>query len=177
MNREFYKVMDINVLANIHLYNLFMPLILKGDAKKVVNISSAQGDMEWAKEYNIGVAAIYSTSKAAMNMITAKFSVQYKKDGVCLLAICPGMVDVGHFSEGMIGPSPQASELTFAAATPEQMQGLGGMLENFKDYAPNFKGPDTPHDSIKAVLKVVDNATVEKSSGAYLSHYGNKQWL
>lgn len=33
-----------------------------------------------------------------MNIVTAKFNAQYKKDGVLLLGICPGMVDVGSFN-------------------------------------------------------------------------------
>ncbi|KAF2258793.1 putative short chain dehydrogenase [Lojkania enalia] len=161
LNQEFWKVFNINVLANIHLYNLFLPLIFKGNDKKVICISSAQGDAEWAREYEIDVAALYSASKAAMNMITSKFHAQYKKDGILFMGICPGMVDVGHFT----------------SATPEQMEGLQGMLKRFSVYAPNFKGPDTPYDSIKAVMKVVNNSTVEKDGGAFLSHFGNKQWI
>ena len=58
LTQEFWKVFNINVLANIHLYNLFLPLIFKGDVKKVICITSAQGDAEWAREYEIDVAAL-----------------------------------------------------------------------------------------------------------------------
>jgi NAD(P)-dependent dehydrogenase (short-subunit alcohol dehydrogenase family) len=92
--------MVTNVLGNIHLYNVFMPLILRGKTKKVVVISSGMGDMDFVNKFDIEVASLYGTSKAAMNMITAKFNAQYKKDGVLFLGICPGMVDVGHFSSG-----------------------------------------------------------------------------
>jgi NAD(P)-dependent dehydrogenase (short-subunit alcohol dehydrogenase family) len=90
--------MDTNVLSTIHLYNLFLPQILKGKAKKVVSISSGMGDMDWVREYDIETSALYGASKAALNMIDAKFSAQYKKDGVLFLSICPGMVEVGHYS-------------------------------------------------------------------------------
>lgn len=105
LTQEFWKVININVLANIHLYNLFLPLIFKGNDKKVICISSAQGDADWAKDYEIDVAALYSASKAAMNMITSKFHAQYKKDGILFMGICPGMVDVGHFNSGVFCPS------------------------------------------------------------------------
>lgn len=91
--------MDTNVLANIHLFNLFMPQILKGKNKKVVVITSGMGDMDWTNNYEIQASSLYSTSKAAMNMINAKFNVQYKKDGVLFLSICPGLVEVGHFND------------------------------------------------------------------------------
>lgn len=34
-------------------------------------------------------------------MIIAKYSAQYKKEGVLFLAVCPGMVEVGHYKDGM----------------------------------------------------------------------------
>lgn len=74
-----------------------MPQVLKGKVKKVVTISSGMGDLDFAKDYDISESPLYSISKAAMNMVTAKFSAQYKKDGVLFLSICPGMVEVGHF--------------------------------------------------------------------------------
>jgi NAD(P)-dependent dehydrogenase (short-subunit alcohol dehydrogenase family) len=95
----FHRLMDTNVLGNIHLYTLFMPQILQGNGKKVVVISSGAGDMDWVNDYEMDGQALYGTSKTAMNMITAKFNAQYKKDGVLFLSICPGMVEVGHFSK------------------------------------------------------------------------------
>ncbi len=94
--------MNTNVLANMFLYDLFLPQILRGTAKKVIVISSGMGDAEFTKDYDIDWAPLYSTSKAAMNMINAKFSARYKKDGILFLSICPGMVDVGHFKDGIV---------------------------------------------------------------------------
>ena len=34
----------------------------------------------------------YSTSKAALNMIVAKFALAYKEDGVVFLAVSPGLI-------------------------------------------------------------------------------------
>lgn len=98
LEEQFRKLYDINVLANIHLYNLFIPQILKGRAKKVVCITSGMADTDWVNDYDLSGGALYASSKAAMNMITAKFNAQYKRDGVLFLGICPGFVDVGHFS-------------------------------------------------------------------------------
>lgn len=100
MQQDLQKAMDVNVYANIHLYNLFMPLILAGAAKKVVVISSGLADSDLTVQYDLDVTALYSISKAAMNMATAKFSAQYRKDGVLFLSLCPGMVDVGRYDNG-----------------------------------------------------------------------------
>ena len=52
------------------------------------------------------------------------------------------------------------------------------MMARFAGYAPHFKGPFTPTESVEHVLSVIDKASVEKGDGgAFLSHFGNKQWL
>jgi hypothetical protein len=55
---------------------------------------------------------------------------------------------------------------------------LGTMFQKFQKYSPTFKGPNTPQDAIKAVLSVVESCSVENGDGgAFLSHFGNKQWI
>ncbi|KAK4233438.1 hypothetical protein C8A03DRAFT_19494 [Achaetomium macrosporum] len=153
---------EVNVIANVHLFNLFMPLILKGQDKKVIVISSGFADPVFTNKYDVTPGSLYSASKAAINMIVAKYSAQYKQDGVLFLAICPGMVEVGHYKD----------------ATPEQIQRVGGLMAKFVEYAPHFKGPDTPEQSVTAMRSVIANASIEKGYGGdFVSHYGNKQWL
>ena len=98
LEEDLHKLIDTNVLGNIHLYNLFMPLILKGKVKKVVCITSGMADGDLCNEFEIETGPLYSLSKAAMNLVTAKFNAQYKKDGVLFLGISPGMVDVGNIN-------------------------------------------------------------------------------
>jgi NAD(P)-dependent dehydrogenase (short-subunit alcohol dehydrogenase family) len=93
----------VNVVSNIHLFNLFTPLILKGEAKKVIAISSGQAALDAIPKLGIEVASLYAISKAGLNTAVAKFSAQYAKDGVLFMSICPGMVDTGHFNDGMSG--------------------------------------------------------------------------
>lgn len=53
-----------------------------------------------------------------------------------------------------------------------------GMVTKFAEYAPTFKGPDTPEQSVTAVRKVIEEASIEKGNGGdFISHFGNKQWL
>jgi len=169
-----------------------MPLVLKGKAKKVVTITSGFADPELTRTYDIGTAPLYSASKAAVNMIVAKFSAEYREQGVLFLAVTPGTVDVGQYNGGMFSlsslfcphsymhflhPGGLSIHLTFTA-TPEQVQNLGKLAAKFAQYEPNFKGPIPTEESVKLMRSVIDNASVEKGHGGdFLSQFGSKRWL
>lgn len=188
LEHQLNTLIQTNVTGNIHLYNQFMPQILKGQVKKVVVISSGMGDMDFARDYDISESPLYSISKAGVNMVSAKFSAQYKKDGVLFLSICPGMVDVGHYEGGkhiILGALSFPTHPTHPTDQPPppivnlaEHPGVVKMVDKFKRYSPTFKGPDTPPESIKAVLSVVENSSIESGAGgAYLSHFGTKRWI
>lgn len=101
------KFFQTNVIGNIHLFNLFLPLVMKGKVKKVITISSGHADLNLINDLEIESSALYSASKAAMNVIVAKFNAQYKKDGVLFVSISPGIVEVGHFADGTYPPGLQ----------------------------------------------------------------------
>ncbi|KAJ5272376.1 NAD(P)-binding protein [Penicillium angulare] len=159
---ECLNLFKVNAIGNIHLFNLFVPLIQRGTAKKVFAISSGQASLDMIPRLKIEVAPLYSMSKAALNVAVAKFSAQYAKEGILFMSICPGMVDTGHFLD----------------ATPEQMKGFGAMLSSFAEYTPIFKGPATTTAAVQDVLAVIEKASIEKGDGgSFVSHYGNQQWL
>lgn len=174
---------EVNVIANVHLFNLFMPLILKGQAKKVITISTGLADTVLTNNYDLAVGSLYATSKAAMNMIVAKYSAQYKKDGVLFLALSPGLVEVGHYKDGKMQYFLEYSTVLLTrfclpTVTTEQMEVLGALMAKFAEYAPHFKGPITPEQSVTAMKSVIADASIEMGNGGdFLSHYGNKQWL
>lgn len=90
----------MNVVGNVHLFNLTLPLVLKGHAKKVIAISSGQGDIDITVKIGLSEGAPYSISKAALNMAIAKFSAQYAKDGVLFMSVSPGLIDTGFHDNG-----------------------------------------------------------------------------
>jgi hypothetical protein len=48
----------------------------------------------------------------------------------------------------------------------------------FAAYAPHFKGADTSADSVSAVLKVLEEKSLANGDGgAFVSHFGTKQWI
>jgi NAD(P)-dependent dehydrogenase (short-subunit alcohol dehydrogenase family) len=68
---------------------------LKGEAKKIIAISSGASDLDMTRKYDVFFHSPYAISKAALNSVVSKFSAQYRKDGVLFLAVCPGMADTG----------------------------------------------------------------------------------
>jgi hypothetical protein len=63
-------------------------------------------------------------------------------------------------------------------ATPEELEEANKMMQKFATYAPAFKGPISPKESVEYVLDVIGRAEISRGyAGAFLSHYGNKQWL
>ncbi|PMD32214.1 putative short chain dehydrogenase [Hyaloscypha variabilis F] len=156
------KLFQTNVVGNIHLFNLFLPLVMKGKVKKIIAISSGHADLDLINDLEIEISALYAASKAAMNVIVAKFNAQYKKDGVLFVSISPGAVEVGHFAD----------------ATPEQIQGVMGFMGKLSTYAPHFKGPTPVDEAVQNIRSTWEKVDIDGGyGGAFISHFGNKQWL
>ena len=100
LEQELVGLFKTNVVGNVHLFNLYTPLIQNGGLKKVITISSGMADDALTTKYGHAQGGPYSISKAAMNTAVAKFHAQYSGDGILFLAVCPGSVDTGHFDKG-----------------------------------------------------------------------------
>lgn len=89
---------DTNVVGVISTINIFLPLVLKSDTRKVIAISSGLADDSVTNKYDMYEAAPYSISKAALNTVIAKYNAAHGKntDGVLFLSISPGLVDTGN---------------------------------------------------------------------------------
>lgn len=151
-----------NVVGVANTINIFLPLLRAGQEKKIITISSGMADIDLVNRFNVPIAAPYSISKAATNALVAKYNAALgKSEGLLFLALSPGLVDT---SEG----KPMSEQ---------ELQGAQAMGAMFQEYAPDFKGPISPEQSVEMCMKVIENATVETYGGAFVSHFGNKQWL
>lgn len=99
LEKDIHDSIQTNVVGTIHLFNLFVPLLKKGSAKKAIAISTGMADVELIRNYDVDVAAPYSISKAALNVAVAKFSAQYRNEGILFMSISPGVVDTGKNSQ------------------------------------------------------------------------------
>ncbi|KAH8896299.1 hypothetical protein GQ53DRAFT_778947 [Thozetella sp. PMI_491] len=134
-----------NAVGNVHLL-FIMPLILKGNAKKVIAISSGTADIDFIAKFDIDASGPYSVSKAALNAVVAKFSAQYRARRVLFMSISPGKDDTGGTE----------------TLTEEQKMSLAKLGAKFAAY-----------ESVKQILFVIDNASVERGDGgSFVSHFG-----
>ena len=53
-----------------------------------------------------------------------------------------------------------------------------GFMGKVATYAPDFKGPISPEESVRHVRSVWEKASIEGGfGGGFVSHLGNKQWV
>ena len=82
---NFQKVFDTNVFGVVRMLHEFLPLLEKSDAPVVVNVSSGLGSLAVAADPEGNAAAVpvwvptlaYSSSKAALNMLTIQYARRY----------------------------------------------------------------------------------------------------
>ena len=153
----------VNVVGVANAIEAFMPFIRKGEAKKAILISSLQAEMDLVNRFSIDNAGPYAVSKAAANLLMAKYHTSAgATDGILFMSIAPGVV---------------MTRETTLPWSEEEMEGRKAMAGKFKEYAPHFTGPMMPEESVRMQLEVIDKATVETYGGAFVSQFGNKQWL
>ncbi|CZT20650.1 related to protoporphyrinogen oxidase [Ramularia collo-cygni] len=151
-----------NVVGASHVLSSFLPLIRKGNVKKMIVTSTGMADEGLVTGFDVAVAAPYSISKAAVNMLVAKYHATVgRSEGILVLAMSPGYVDTSE------GKSTSEEDLKVAQA----------MGAKFAKFAPHFTGPTSPSQSVEDQLKVIERATVEEFGGQFVSHFGNKRWL
>ncbi len=105
---------NVNAVGPLLVTKHFLPLVLAGSGKKIVNISSEAGSISqnWrSREY------AYCMSKAALNMQSAILQLRVKGDGVKVLAIHPGWMrtEMGG-ADADIAPSESAAGIVAVIA-------------------------------------------------------------
>jgi len=92
----FHKVMDTNLYGVIRMTQTFMDLLRKSEEPRIVNVSSSgcsltlHSDPGWI--YYSHKAAVYTASKAAMNMYTINLAYELRDTPFKVNAVCPGFV-------------------------------------------------------------------------------------
>ncbi|KAJ6452534.1 hypothetical protein C8R47DRAFT_264843 [Mycena vitilis] len=148
-----------NTIGVVHSTNAFLPLLKNGTSKKVLTLSSPLADLGVTLTGETIGEVSYSISKAALNMVVAKYAARYKTDGFVFLSMSPGAVNTAALP---VGDDPESKWLAEAIA---------------KVAPPDFKGPISPEQSVKMQLEVFNRWTVAET-GAFVSHFGNRnQWL
>ena len=107
--QQFRSVLDVNVLGPWLMVKALVDN-LRAAAGTVVNMSSQVGSFEVAQ--TMGRDISYTTSKAALNMLTLKESQVLRSQGVTVIALHPGWVrsDMGG-PRALIDPADSAASI------------------------------------------------------------------
>lgn len=81
----------MDVLAVHSVTSAFIPLLEKGNLKKVINISTAMGSITKAPTYKLTPTPAYKIAKAALNMLTVQWHLAKYDDGFSVIALQPGV--------------------------------------------------------------------------------------
>ena len=122
----FDKIMEVNVKAPWSLSNLVLPHLQANKSGSIINIASVE-----ALTPGFGLS-IYSTSKAAILMLTKNQAKEWGQYGIKVNAICPGLIKTKFSAalwqnEKILGKI----EKSLSAARkgmPEEMVGLACLL-------------------------------------------------
>ena len=124
----------------------------------------------------------YAVSKAATNMVVAKYAARFKEDNFLFAAVSPGNVYTGSdpctflntympwsWSWLTIFLSPTAEELKYEVFAP--------YVERLKALFPEWNGrAQTPEESVTEMLNSVAKMST-KDTGVFVSHHGDENWL
>ncbi|MCH3884110.1 SDR family NAD(P)-dependent oxidoreductase [Tenacibaculum aquimarinum] len=122
----FDKIMDVNVKAPWALSNLVLPHFKANKKGSIINIASVES---LTPGFGLG---IYSTSKAAILMLTKNQAKEWGQHGVTANAICPGLIKTKFSAalwqnEKILGKI-EKSLPSARMGMPEEMVGLACLL-------------------------------------------------
>lgn len=86
---HFEEAFRVNVVGVARMIQAFAPILEKSKHPRIVNISSGAGSIADKTEHYYYA---YSTSKAALNMLTRAVAAEYRERGIAVVAMTPGWV-------------------------------------------------------------------------------------
>ncbi|KAF5342953.1 hypothetical protein D9758_014945 [Tetrapyrgos nigripes] len=157
---EMTQSFQTNILGPIITTNVFLPLLRNGSLKKVITLNTGLSDPQLTLKGGLGNTVTYSVTKSALEMVNVKYAVALKDEGFTFLDISPGVVNTA-----------------IAPPSEEELNDIMKTFARFKSVYPEWSGiPMTPAESVKLMLDIMDNSSVE-DSGKFVSHKNNREWL
>ncbi len=106
---QFKAVYDANVYGVVRVTQAFIDLLKESSEPRIVNVSSSQGSItlhsDPAYKYYDYKAAVYLSSKSALNMYTVVLAYELKNTAFKINAVCPGYTKTdfnGHRGPGTV---------------------------------------------------------------------------
>lgn len=87
----FHKVFDVNTLGALRLSQAFIPMMVRRDYGRIVNLASGRGQLSGEDEYSMmDTGPSYNLSKAALNALTIMLANATAGTNVLVNSLCPG---------------------------------------------------------------------------------------
>ena len=150
--------MDINVNGQLYLAQKLVPLLKKGQDKKLSFISSGMADLDLILNGDVSYSLSYAMSKAALNVLAAKLSITLKPDGISVFSICPGFVNSANI------PADRVDEA------------FSVFIKSLSRVNPELKGPLSVEESSTSVIKAIDFFDI-RATGRFFSHNGTNKYV
>jgi len=123
------QTLETNVFGPLLLIQALVPLMKKNRYGRIVNISSAQGQLS---DMGVGTPA-YRISKAALNALTCVLATELTGSGILVNSMCPGWVRTDMGGPGAPRTVQQGADTAIWLATLPDNGASGGF---FRDRMP-----------------------------------------
>lgn len=137
---ELKHIFDVNVVGVHNITNAFVPLLEKGNLKKVINISTPVGSITHSATYRHSPFPAYKISKAALNMLTVQWHYEKYEQGFTVFALQPGWVKTdlgGEIADLEVGEAVTALvKRGLEAGRPESGKFLNILVEGWENSKP-----------------------------------------
>ena len=127
---QMLKVYNVNTLGSLRVTQAFLGLLLAGQEKLVVNVSSEAGSLGTCHRKNWYA---YAMAKAALNMQSCLVHNLLEDHGGRVLVVHPGHVRT--YMRGEV-------DVTGALSPGEAAEAIGENIKNSRPGALEFRGPD-----------------------------------
>jgi len=137
--KEWRDQYEVNVFGLVFFTIALIPLLEKSNEKKVINVASMLGDLEFTEKNPWLHFSSYSTTKAAVTLANAKFHWEFKDKGFIFLALNPGWVQTELAGDELAKQAPLTAEqsisrcLSFAQRSTTDDSGKFWSLDGLKE--------------------------------------------
>lgn len=124
------KLFNINVTGTHMVTTYFLPLLRKGELKKVGNMTSTLGSITLAPTVAEWPLLSYKVSKTALNALTVQYALELQKEGFVFVAMNPGWVqtDMGDAAADITAAEAAKATVDLLFAAGEKDNGTHRML-------------------------------------------------